>query len=263
MHSGTPRQTNIFGDSASSPEVVSFTELATYQRCPLEYEYRFHPRNRSFDPAGPEVSLGRLLHGAACLYLSRPIPLRRDAPARNIIPQLWNKYSAGFGTEAEHYQDLAMRIMDNMEGGPLSGLRILACEYRFKHTFGDFVLSGRVDCIARDEKGNLLVDFKLTSRELEHQDRIVDRYLQLIIYYLAVQDTIHLTQTTLRYYFFETGEFEDVECDGDLVKQGLQEVIRLNEERKKAEFFSARESYLCSTCLVKARQSCPLWKKEE
>jgi len=252
------KQSLLFLESEMRSEVLDFTSISVFQRCPLEYRYRYLPRDRGFDPPGTgiEIYLGRILHSITSDYLKR----KKILGSENISLQ---EYLERFEMHLRNLDGICyknvMTAIDHLIKGPLSQLIVHAIEYPFKNPFKGFLLIGRIDCVGRDTQGDLIVDFKLDQAELDHHSSQSSRYLQLVFYYLGIRDSISLKSPHLAYYFFSNGSFERVEVSEKLIWNGWEEIQRLNEERKTISTFPSRKTYYCSSCAVKNRGFCPLW----
>ena len=52
---------------------VTYTELATFIRCPLEYRLRFRDKIKIYEPIGTGVNVGRFLHRVASQFFKQPV----------------------------------------------------------------------------------------------------------------------------------------------------------------------------------------------
>lgn len=255
----TQNQLLLFQQGESRLEVLNFSVISIFQRCPLEYKYRFSPRNPHFDPRGNEILLGRILHSITSDYLLKPPNERNE---RLNIQENWKKFSKYFNSNNQRYYEIIIKAVDHLMKGPLSRLVVHALEYPFKTPFRHLLLVGRVDCLGRETIGDMIVDFKLDPSELEYHSTQIHRFLQLIFYYFGIKNFIPLNSPYLAYYFFTNGSLELVKVSEDLVCSGIDEIQRLNHERKKMKAFHPRKSYHCLTCAVGNKDLCPLSKNK-
>ncbi len=250
------KQLLLFQGSGRECETVDVTSISVFQRCPLEYKYRYLPRNPYFDPKGPEILLGRYLHSITKGFLSVAANRRKEfLHIQTNKEKLLGKFGAG----NERYEEVAAKAIRYLKEGPLCGLSVRAMEYTFKKRIKRFLLIGRIDFVGREGKGDILVDFKLDSAELEHHVSESSKYLQLIFYYFGIRDSIPLNSANLAYYFYANGRLEKTRVSDELLHTGWEEIERLNEARKKESSFPPRKSYYCLTCGVRNRDLCPLW----
>lgn len=251
-------QSLLFPESELRLEILDFTSIGVFRRCPLEYRYRYSPRNKYFDPVGHDIFLGRILHSITSDFLSRPA-IRRNEGFNG--EEYWKKFGKQFEFEDDKYHKTVLSAIDHLIKGPLSRLKVHALEYPFKRSFNNFLLVGRVDCLCREVRGDLIIDFKLNPLELDHHSSQSSRYLQPIFYYLGIEDTIVLNSPHVGYYFYINGHFEIVELSEKLISSGWEEIQRLNEERKETTLFHPRKNYYCSSCAVRNKCLCPLWNE--
>ena len=252
------KQLSLFSIEPSQLRPLNFSTISIFQRCPLEYKYRYFPRNMKFDPRGNEILLGRALHSFTSSYLSK---LQNERKKQFNLEEEWVPFEKYFPNNNQKYHDILIEAFDHILKGSLSQLTILATEYSFKTTFDNFILTGRVDCVSRDKVGDLIIDFKLNPLEFSYHTSQVSRFLQLIFYYVAIKDSMQLGFPRLAYYFFSDGSFDIMETNDELISMGVREIQRLDAEREKAKQFYPNKTYFCLTCNVKRYRLCPLWKK--
>lgn len=251
-------QLSLYQEGENHLEILGISSLGIFQRCPLEYKYRFLPRNKEFDPQGYAIILGRILHSITADYLSKTVK------ERNIKSNLQDnkvKLEKYFDSSNKKYYDIAMKALNQLINGPLSKLSVKAIEYSFKKQVESFLLKGRIDCIGRKGKRDLIIDFKINPSELDHHKDQCSRYLQLIFYYIGIKDSIILNSPYLAYYFYSNASFEMIEVSESIVRNGLDRIIRLDKQRREATEYPPQNSYYCSTCTVRSKGLCPIWKK--
>jgi hypothetical protein len=250
-------QLGLFKEKENSIVSLDISSLGIFQRCPLEYKYRFMPRDISFDPQGTEILLGRILHLITSDYLSKPVNERN---LDEYIKGYKNKLEGYFNSNKKEDCKVALSAFDKLINGPLSKMTIRATEYSFKKRIERFLLKGRVDCIARDKRGDIIIDYKIDPLELDHHLDKRSRYLQLIFYYLSIKDLFSLQNPMIAYYFFTDGTFEIIETSYDMIREGWNEIASLHKKRNEMAEYQPRRSHFCSTCAVKKKNLCPLWQ---
>jgi len=169
--------------------VLSATQLATYDDCPLRYAYQYGLRVR--DEAGAPAALGSLVHEVLAEFLRPDAPA---APARSrralleLAAERWRDDIARYRPQVEECRRDYFSMLDAWwegEGeGPLAP-EVLAVERTFDIDVGGVRLVGAIDRVDRaaDGHGIRIVDYK-TGRNEPRPDALADD-LQLAVYHLA------------------------------------------------------------------------------
>jgi superfamily I DNA/RNA helicase/RecB family exonuclease len=177
--------------------VLSASQLATYDDCPLRYAYQYGLRVR--DEAGAPAALGSLVHEVLAEFLD-PAGLPAglpDGPPRSrerllaLAAERWRDDIARYRPQVEECRRDYFSMLEAWwaaEGdGPLAP-EVLAVERRFDIDVGGVRLVGTIDRIDRIDRaaggeGIRIVDYK-TGRNEPRPDAMPDD-LQLAIYHLA------------------------------------------------------------------------------
>src|SRR3972149_4578454 len=64
--------------AATESKHVTYTELATFIRCPFEYKLRYRDETIKYEPVGTRVNIGRFLHSIAAQFLKLPAHQRKQ-----------------------------------------------------------------------------------------------------------------------------------------------------------------------------------------
>ena len=188
---------------------INFTEINTYLRCKLEYKYRYKPRNESYDPKGQDVYLGRFYHNIILHYLSHKANVRNKYLTKDVLYDKWKKLEK-FYTD-NFFEKTILKNINLLKKSFLSTCDVLACEYSLKKAYDNFLIKGRVDSIIQTDFGNIIIDFKLNENEFNDFNSNLHRYLQLIIYYFGLKDSIEIKNAKLSHYFINTGKLEMID----------------------------------------------------
>ncbi|HBK35114.1 MAG: hypothetical protein UU08_C0001G0012 [Candidatus Uhrbacteria bacterium GW2011_GWE2_40_58] len=204
------------------PKRFSFTQLAAYQTCPLQYKFAhiFHiPLFGKWT-----YSYGKTLHNTLHAYFERWIE-RRDAGQTTVfvetssekksspyvsLEELLEMYKAHW--EDEWYQNDHQREEYRKKG--VESLRTydhllsqkvpypLFLEQPFTLKIAGAVFKGRIDRIDRFEEGVEIIDYKTGSPKSEKQ-LTKEQKEQLYLYQLAARDVLGLTVKKLTYHYLE------------------------------------------------------------
>lgn len=169
---------------------LSYSRIATYRRCPLQYRYSYVERLPQ--PPAPARSFGSAIHKALEVWWGAKLP---DAPPVEVLLQaLYDSWEpdgfAGMPREEQvrwyrFAQDVLRR--HHRRHAPAYEPAVAAEQWFQLELGGDLVLSGIVDHVARTPGGGLgVVDWK-TDRTLRARSTVA-RDLQLACYALAARE---------------------------------------------------------------------------
>ena len=249
-------QGNLFSDNFNL-EAINFTELNTYMRCKLEYKYRFNPRNQNYDPKGKDIYIGRFYHNIISEYLSHEVSIRKEYLNNKILYEKWQKYEQYYRND--FFNSEILKTINMLKRSYLSVCNVFACEYSFNRPYDHYLLKGRVDCIIKSEFGDIIIDFKLNENEFEHLTSNIQKYLQLIIYYYGIRETINLNNVKLAHYFFNTGKIEMIDGTDNFLSEGWEVFKKIIIKRSNETSFKPSKNAFCNNCNIKLNSKCPLF----
>jgi RecB family exonuclease len=183
----TENEIAVFPDGAL---VLSASQLATYDDCPLRYAYQYGLRVR--DEAGAPAALGTLVHEVLAEFLRPDRP--GDAPPRSheallaLAADRWDDDIARYRPQIEECRRDYFAMLEQWwaaEGEGPQAPEVLVTEKRFDIEVGGIRLVGAIDRVDRapDGDGIRIVDYK-TGRNEPRPDSLADD-LQLAVYHLA------------------------------------------------------------------------------
>ncbi len=246
----------------------SFTRLAAFEKCPLQYKYAFILSIPTF--SAPSAVFGKTIHKTLQEYLellqrsrsqgslfgdAKTVYTLDDLPSVEKLIELYNK-----NIPEDWYADPKTKQEYSEKG--LSMLRAFyahACAtvpqpYRLEHPFrlkiplgNDFVvLKGQIDRIDALPDGSLeLVDYKTgkSKEKLRPEDRD-----QLVIYAIAADKEFGKPVSRARYFYLEDGtevEFEVKEKDRERVMKKITETVAAIQE---SDFAPTPDKITCRFC---------------
>lgn len=250
------------------PEKFSFSQLAAYSTCPLQYKFAFILK---IPAEGDKASLvfGRVLHNTLYNFL---LPFlspsasaqgqlfadagRAEAPAAALLSEsrLLGLYEEFWQTEG--YRDAAQR--DEYRAKGLAALKkfwtafssapvpsILFLEKRFSFRLGQETIKGTIDRVDQLPDGQLeVIDYKTgkSKSRLEFKDK-----RQLILYQLFLEEFLGRSVGALSFYYLETGEkltFQATEKDISRLREEVGKEIAAIRSRD----FRPTPSQMCDFC---------------
>jgi putative RecB family exonuclease len=237
---------------------LSYSSINSYETCPAKYRFQYEERV----PTGssPALAFGDSLHRALFRFHDRPVPV---APS---LEDLWafledEWVAEGFTEPSEErlYREHARTVLAQYHRENADEYRIpAALEYRFHVELDGITLTGQIDRMDRMPGGGYeIIDYK-TNRRLPPRS-VLDRDLQLSIYYLAAREVWGIEPERLTLYFLLPGErMSTTRTPSDLDE--LKRRIGTVAERIDAGMFEARENPLCNWCDF--QHLCPLFRHQ-
>ncbi len=235
---------------------LSYSSISTYETCPAKFKFQYE--DRVPQKPSPALAFGDSLHQALYHFHNRPVPVAPSLEElHEILDAVW--VSDGFTNEAEErtYQDHAREVLGLYHRDNAGSYRIpAALEFRFHIEVEGVQINGTIDRLDRIPGGGYeIIDYK-TSRRLPPA-AVVDRDLQLSIYFLAAREVWGIEPERLTLYFLLPGQrmtTTRTPADADELRRRIAVVA----ERIAAGKFEPRENPLCSWCDYQAL--CPVFR---
>lgn len=208
--------------SLEIPKEFSFSQLAAYSSCPLQYKFA-HILKVPTPMERDNFIFGRTIHDTLYDFL-KPIAdnngfqadLFGGAKELNISQSIFSQkklleiyegrwQSDGFSSaeNRDKYQKKGKEILKSFHGAIDKLPDVLHLEKDFSFHFQDASFKGKIDRIDKGEKGWKIIDYKTgTGKEkLDYQSK-----RQLILYWLFVEEQLQQKVESLSFYYLETGE---------------------------------------------------------
>ncbi|MBL7058318.1 UvrD-helicase domain-containing protein [Patescibacteria group bacterium] len=244
------------------PSRFSFSQIAAFTNCPLQYKYSFILRIPV--PEKPSMQFGRLMHDTLKDFLT-PImvesisqgsifPTKDDVKHLPLLKDLLSIYEykwidAGYETKEQRDEykqkgyDILTSFFANLDLKNLP--KIVGLEKPFLLKISDFVLRGSIDRVDELSDGTLeIVDYKTGNPK---ETLTADDKRQLIIYKLALEEIYNKKVSKLSFYYLNDNSvmsFASKPKDEDKVKEKLIDSIV---EIRKCNFIPI-PGMLCAFC---------------
>ena len=255
------------------PEQFSYSQLAAFEKCPLQYKFNFILK---VPVRGKAVfSFGKTMHNALFMFLKSAAENsaksqdnlfgfskeKNKLENKGTFPDLeyfmdiyeksWIDEWYADKRQKEEYYKLGKRIIKDTYAeflkNPPKILKVgdePALEMPFNLKIGECSLRGVVDRIDEIEDGVEIIDYKTgkTKEKLAPEDKE-----QLLIYQIASEEIFKIKPKTLTYYYLDEGKkmsFIGSETD----KEDLKEKITQEIAKIKSSDFSATPGWQCGFC---------------
>jgi putative RecB family exonuclease len=235
---------------------LSYSSISTYETCPAKYRFQYEERL----PTGssPALAFGDSLHRALYRFHDRPVPV---APSIEELHEMlegeWSSDGYRDPSEEALYREHGHQVLAEYHKENADSFRIpAALEFRFTVQVDGVELSGMIDRMDRIPGGGYeIIDYK-TSRRLPPK-AVVDRDLQLSLYYLAAKEIWGIEPERLTLYYLLPGQrMTTFRTPQDV--EDLRRRIATVAERIAAGKFEPRQNPLCDWCDF--QRACPVFK---
>lgn len=234
---------------------LSYSSISTYETCPAKYRFQYEDLLPS--RPSPALAFGDSLHRALHRFHNRPVPVAPSLPElHEMLDHVWVSEGYRDPVEEDLYRTHARQVLSDYHRDNARSFRIpVALEFRFIVEVEGVQLTGTIDRMDRIPGGYEIVDYK-TSRRLPPRS-VVDRDLQLSLYYLAATEIWGIRPERLTLYFLLPGERMTTfrtPADADDLRRRVGVVA----QRISAGKFEPRQNALCDWCDF--QDVCPLYR---
>jgi DNA helicase-2/ATP-dependent DNA helicase PcrA len=254
------------------PEHFSYSQLAAFEKCPLQYKFGFILKVPTRGKA--VFSFGKTMHNTLDAFLklvnndknSKQNSLFQSSQEQQNSKKQKNKlfneleklYEDNWidewydsKSEKEAYYKNGKRIIkefyDKFSKNPPKILKINgtpALEMPFNLKIGGYTLYGIIDRIDEVDGGITIIDYK-TGQSKDKLD--FDAKEQLLIYQIAAQEVLHLKPKQLAYYYLDDGKIASfLGSEMDLENQKAKIIDEI--EKIKNSEFDATPGWQCQYC---------------
>jgi DNA helicase-2/ATP-dependent DNA helicase PcrA len=241
---------------------LSFSQIETFNTCPLQYRYRYLQKIPL--PPSAAQSFGTSLHEVLKDFYHQ-VQKGKKLSAKKLIALLDKHWVSSGYTSQSHEKRLKKEgkkmLNDFYEKGfdPKSKVKDLEQTFIIK-VAPDFKVGGRIDRVDESSSGIEIYDYK-TGRPWD--DKKVAASLQMTLYAMAATSPrsslfykVNPEEVALSFYFLKTGEKKSARRDKkDLVK-AQKELLEKRNQIQKSDF-QPTPSPLCDFCDF--RLICEAW----
>ncbi len=234
------------------PKQFSFTQLAAFKTCPLQYKFAHVLKVPVFGKS--TFSFGKTMHNTLQRYFTLWLERSEENSEGLLVSEdeLMSAYESHW--QDDWYQDDGNReeyrskgenqlhaYFKSIKNNPPKPLFI---EQGFTLKFGDIVIKGQIDRIDEFEDGVEVIDYKTGNpkEKLAKEDKE-----QLLMYQIAVRDVLGLNPKKLTFHYLEDNSTVSfIGKDDELVK--LQEDIVDRVVQIRNSSFDPTPGFSCNYC---------------
>ena len=248
------------------PLVLSYSQISTYQQCPLKYKYRYIER-RPTKPS-PYLAFGNTIHNTL-----RDFHKDFD-PRETVLGDILNLYEKNWLTEGyeskeeeTRFRKEGTRILKSYYQTALKNPNLpLHFEEEFKFRIGECEVWGRIDRIDELPDGEWeLIDYKTGKRRINEAEleanldfREIDENFQLSLYYLGCQERFKRAPQKVSLWYLKNNQKLSVTRRVEQLRDVERIIVRVaNAVREKK--FEPKKGPLCPWCDYK--ELCPTFEE--
>jgi DNA helicase II / ATP-dependent DNA helicase PcrA len=252
------------------PEHFSYSQLAAFEKCPLQYKFAFILKVPTRGKA--VFSFGKTMHNTLYEFLKSASETKKieqenlfgekiakkSVKKDNTFDMLEKLYDKNWIDEwyesqkqKDEYYKLGKKIIkefyENFSKNPPKVLKVndaLALEMPFNLKIGDNTIYGVIDRIDDGKGGIVIIDYK-TGQSKDKLD--FEQKEQLLIYQIAAQEVLHLKPQQLSYYYLEDGKFASFLGSEKELQDQKEKILEEIEKIKNSEF-TATPGWQCQYC---------------
>ena len=257
------------------PAHFSYSQLAAFQKCPLQYKFGFILKVPTRGKA--VFSFGKTMHNTLDAFLkwanddnpstgsgqenlfgekttkTKKTPKKEDAfdKITTLYEENWIDEWYEDKKQKEEYYKNGKRIIkefyDQFKKNPPKILKIngqAALEMPFNLKVGEHTLYGVIDRIDESDGGVTIIDYK-TGQSKDKLD--LDAKEQLLIYQIAATEVLHLKPKQLAYYYLDDGKFASFLGSEMELENQKAKILEEIEKIKNSEF-EPTPGWQCQYC---------------
>lgn len=252
--------------SKKRPSVLSYSQINTYQKCPLKYKFQYLERRPS--KPSPHLDFGKTIHDTLEDFHKEFDPRRASLEdLLNLYEENWVATGYRSKEEEQEFKREGERMLRDYYQTALKSPNVtIHLEKKFKFWIGDCEIWGKIDRIDRLPDGGWeIIDYKTGKRRIDEvgleadlNSQEIDENFQLSLYYLACKEKFKKIPEKVSLYYLKYNQ----KISATRRPEQLRDVERIVAEvafQIREKRFEPKKGPLCPWCDYK--KICPVFKK--
>lgn len=251
------------GRKLDQQTTLSFTQIDTYQMCPLKYKYQYVLKIPT-NPAG-QASLGTSVHNTLEQFYTEYMNNKNIKKERllELFDESWIPVGFTSKSDERNSKEAGKKMLLNYyKTFHTKTLNILDLEKAFKIKVGsgdDIFINGKIDRLDSTSKNGIeIVDYKTGKTQ---EEKKLKNSLQLSIYLLAATDkglyNKKLSDVSLTFYYLQDNKKITVDQTEETLQKAKENILEAV-DNIKAENFKPKKGPACNFCQFK--MICEAWQ---
>lgn len=236
-------------------EKYSFSKLKCFLDCKYGFYEKYFEKPETENPSlvtGHGMSeFGSFVHdileqyekGKLAIY--EMLPYYEENFDKKVVSDFSLKLSENFSKDFRYkYYKSGEEYLENFEG--FDNIKILEAEFYFEEIINTFIFVGKIDLIAEDKDGNLIVIDHKSKSGFKNKSELADYAKQLYLYSFAVRKKYHKFPKKLMFNMFREQEWVTIDFSVKDYVDALKWAIDLVAEIESTlEFPSNPDTFYC------------------
>ena len=238
-----------------TPDFLSYTQISTYENCPLKYKYKY-VLNVPTLPSHA-LSFGNTIHETLKLFHERL--LFKDVSLVELYKIYEEKWEPlGYLDEKHRKERFAdgRKLLKEYYRSLDKAIKPLGLEKSFNIQINEVRFYGKIDRIDSLGNGKVeIIDYKTGKTKTQKE---VDKDKQITLYALGAKEALGFNPTKFTLYFVEKNEKINTTRTEENIQKTVVEIKKVIENIKEGNF-EPKSGFLCGWCDYK--DICPFsWK---
>jgi DNA helicase-2/ATP-dependent DNA helicase PcrA len=232
---------------------LSFSQLETYQRCPLKYRFQYDLRIPQLE--SPHLSYGNAVHAALEAFFKKlqvqEVPSSEDL--QELFSEAWKKELAQAPDLPARLSDLGRSQLAEFYSAQqaMGWPQVVAIEESFRIKVGPHTVRGKIDRADRVSSGIEIVDYKTGKSKGsgdEKDQKFADESLQFSIYALAAREFFDWPLSQLSFYYLADQSRLSTTRSPESDAKTKNEILEIAEGIQSQTFEPKPSQPVCRSC---------------